>query len=107
MMFESAQLRFTDVCKAYSKKRDRALDGVSFELRQPVAFLVGENGAGKTTAMRLALGAMRPDSGSVAVLGGSAKAALEGGRVGYCPQSFDLPAHLTTREYLMYVSWLK
>ena len=31
--------------------------------------LVGENGAGKSTTIRLALGALRPDSGSAAVLG--------------------------------------
>lgn len=33
--------------------------------------LIGENGAGKTTALKLLCGAIRPDGGSVELLGGS------------------------------------
>ena len=33
--------------------------------------LIGENGAGKTTALKLLCGAIRPDGGSVKLLGGS------------------------------------
>ena len=33
--------------------------------------MIGENGAGKTTALKLLCGAIRPDGGSVKLLGGS------------------------------------
>ncbi len=41
-----------------------AVDGISFEMKDPGVFgLIGTNGAGKTTIIRMILGIMRPDSG--------------------------------------------
>ena len=49
----------------------RVVNGVSFELRRGEIFgLLGPNGSGVTTTMRMALDLIRPDSGSVALLGG-------------------------------------
>ena len=43
-----------------------ALDGLPFSLGEGQAFgFVGRNGAGKTTAMRVVLGALTPDAGQV------------------------------------------
>ena len=48
----------------------RALDGVSFEANHgELTALVGPDGAGKTTLMRLAAGLLRADTGSMKVLG--------------------------------------
>ena len=48
----------------------RAVDGVSLTLNQGEAYgLVGPDGAGKTTTLRLLVGALTADSGSVSVLG--------------------------------------
>jgi len=57
-------LRVRGLSKRYG--RIRALRGADFRLRRSVitAFL-GENGAGKTTAIKLILGFLRPDSGRV------------------------------------------
>ena len=47
-----------------------ALDDVSFEVTPGTVFaLLGENGAGKTTAIRIMLGLIEPDRGTSAVLG--------------------------------------
>lgn len=44
----------------------RVLDGLSFSLRDPgVTVLMGPNGSGKTTAMKLILGLLHPDSGRI------------------------------------------
>lgn len=49
---------------------ETALDDVSFEVPRGVVFaLLGENGAGKTTAIRILLGLHRPDAGRAEVLG--------------------------------------
>ena len=49
---------------------DFTLDGLSLELPEGcILGLIGENGAGKTTAMRLLLGMTKPDGGTASVLG--------------------------------------
>ncbi len=52
----------------------RALDGVSLHVHSGDCYgFLGHNGAGKTTAMRIALGLLRPDSGRVIVDGFDAR----------------------------------
>jgi len=60
----------------------QALSDVSFKLRKgTITAMLGENGAGKTTTLKIALGFLRPDSGTVTIAPG---------RVGYIP---DRPAY--------------
>ncbi|MEM6471602.1 MAG: ABC transporter ATP-binding protein [Planctomycetota bacterium] len=57
-----------NVSKSYRRKV--ALDGVDLEVPEGVVFaLLGENGAGKTTMIRILTGAIAPDSGSASVMG--------------------------------------
>ncbi len=66
-MTESA-LEFRGVTRRYG--RTLALDGVELTLpRGEILGLVGRNGAGKTTSLKLALGTLWPDAGSIRVLG--------------------------------------
>jgi ABC-2 type transport system ATP-binding protein len=49
-----------------------AVDGISLSVpRGSVYGFLGPNGSGKTTTIRLLLGLLRPDRGSVSLLGGS------------------------------------
>ncbi|HNN48199.1 MAG TPA: ATP-binding cassette domain-containing protein, partial [Marmoricola sp.] len=51
--------------------RFRALDGLDLEVRRgEVHGFLGPNGAGKSTTIRVLLGLMRADGGSVSLLGG-------------------------------------
>ena len=80
-----------------------ALDGVSVEMRPgAVTGLIGPDGAGKTTLMRLAAGLLVPDAGHIAVLGlDSTRDALKvQTMLGYMPQRFGLYEDLTVRENL-------
>ena len=81
----------------------KALDGVSFAAKAgQVTGLVGADGAGKTTLIRIAAGLFVPTAGSVTVLGlDSAAHSIEiQSRVGYMPQKFGLYQDLTVQENL-------
>jgi ABC-2 type transport system ATP-binding protein len=80
-----------------------ALDDISFSLRQGgLAALVGPDGAGKTTLIRLLTGLMKADGGNVSVLGIDAAKDPQAiqSRISYMPQQFGLYEDLTVRENL-------
>ncbi|QNA98902.1 ABC transporter ATP-binding protein [Massilia sp. Se16.2.3] len=69
--------------------RVQALDGLNLTVRQGEMFgFLGRNGAGKTTTLKLLMGLLRPDSGSITVLGRPVKRMPAGlkQRIGYVCQ---------------------
>ena len=80
-----------------------AIDGLSAIIPGggPVA-LVGPSGAGKSTLLRLVAGLLRPDAGSIVVLGHDAVRAPAAVRavIGTMPQLTGLHDHLAVREEL-------
>jgi ABC-2 type transport system ATP-binding protein len=89
------------VFTAKGKPPTQALRGVSLEATAgQVTGLVGADGAGKTTLIRIAAGLLVPTSGSVTVLGlDSVADSIEiQSRVGYMPQKFGLYQDLSVSE---------
>jgi ABC-2 type transport system ATP-binding protein len=90
----------------YRRKREpsvEALCGVSFEIRHgTLSALIGPDGAGKTTLMRLAAALLRPQSGTLKVLGLDVIAHPQQiqDRISYMPQRFGLYEDLTVAENL-------
>jgi ABC-2 type transport system ATP-binding protein len=79
------------VCKSFGRRR--VLDGVDLRVAPgELVAVVGENGTGKTTLLRILAGDLRPDSGTVAI----------GGRLGYCPQTVVLDEALTVDQHVRY-----
>jgi pyoluteorin transport system ATP-binding protein len=79
----------------------RALDGISFEVRHgELTALVGPDGAGKTTLMRLIAGLLRAEGGSLTVLGVDVAAHPQQiqDRISYMPQRFGLYEDLSVAE---------
>ncbi|MCL4535172.1 MAG: ABC transporter ATP-binding protein [Bacteroidetes bacterium] len=86
-----------------------AVDGLSLEVKRGQAYgLVGPDGAGKTTAIRLLAGLLLPASGSVQVLGTDVVRYPERikERIGYMPQRFALYGDLTVDENLTFFARL-
>jgi ABC-2 type transport system ATP-binding protein len=80
-----------------------ALAGVSFEIRHgELSALIGPDGAGKTTLMRLAAGLLRAQRGALRVLGLDVTAHPQDvqDRISYMPQRFGLYEDLTVAENL-------
>ena len=68
-----------------------AVRDVSFDIGagEIVGFL-GPNGAGKTTTLRMALGLVAPDSGTVSLFGGPPNIDEAFGRIGFLPEERGL-----------------
>ena len=92
-------MTFVDVTKTYGKFA--ALDGLSLQVREGELYgLLGPNGSGKTTAIRVLAGLQRATSGAVEVLGRAPSDPGVRPLVGYMPQETALYADLTVRENL-------
>lgn len=77
----------------------RALDGVSFRLARGEALaLLGANGSGKSTTLKLVLGLLAPTTGAVAVLGGPAGRREARAATGYVPEEARRLPAITGRE---------
>jgi drug efflux transport system ATP-binding protein len=88
------------VVKHFGKTAKPALDGVSITIAAgKMTGLVGPDGAGKTTLIRILAGLIDPDSGQVEVSGRAATQA-DRSRIGYMPQRFGLYEDLTVMENL-------
>jgi ABC-2 type transport system ATP-binding protein len=96
-------ITFDRVVKRYG--RTTAVDGLSFDVRRGEMFgLIGPDGAGKTTSIRLLCGLLRPDSGAVRVAGADP---LKDHRtvtasVGYLSQRFSLYGDLSIDENIAF-----
>ena len=80
-----------------------AVDGLTFEVLEGELFgLVGPDGAGKTTTLRMLAGVLSPTGGDAVVLGASVARDPEAMKpsIAYMPQRFGLYGDLTVRENL-------
>ena len=82
-----------------------ALNGVSFTISEGVTGILGENGAGKSTAIKIFLGLIQPTSGSAMVLGQNASENVAvRTRLGYMPEHDCLPGHVSAAEFLTHMA---
>ncbi len=101
-------LEVSHISRSYG--RFRAVDDVSFRIGQgEIVGLLGHNGAGKTTIMKMLSGYIETDDGSIRVDGidmaSDAKAIQR--NLGYLPESPPVYPEMTVAEYLDYVGELK
>jgi ABC-2 type transport system ATP-binding protein len=84
----------------------RALDGLTFEVPAGQVFgFLGANGAGKTTTMRIVLGVLNADSGTVAWNGTDSRE-LPRATWGYLPEERGLYPRMTVVDQLTYFASL-
>lgn len=97
-----AAVNLLEVSKTFPGLDTPALAGISGSIESGmITGIAGPDGAGKTTLMRLMAGLLRPDSGTLTVLGLEPVAAPELRlRVGYMPQQFGLYEDLSVMENL-------
>jgi ABC-2 type transport system ATP-binding protein len=97
-------LEARQLTKIYKKAKEPALDGVDLEIESGQIFtMLGRNGAGKTTFLRIASTQLMPTSGSIEVLGmdavSEAKQLRE--KIAISPQEAETMYPLTPRDHVM------
>ena len=101
------KLVFENISKLYGDFP--ALSGINLSLENGVYGLLGPNGVGKTTLMRIMTDLLKPSTGRVlldgkdiAILGADFRR-----RLGYLPQDFGFYPNYTAEQYLLYIARLK
>ena len=98
-------IRVEDVKKSFAGTD--AVRGVSFRVEPGELFgVLGPNGAGKTTTIRMILDILRPDSGTIEVLGGPINEEKKN-RIGYLPEERGLYRNLKVIDCMVYLATLK
>jgi drug efflux transport system ATP-binding protein len=83
----------------------KAVDGVTFEIRSGEIFgILGPNGSGKTTTIRMLCGLLKPTSGTASVAGADVTTQPDRVKavIGYMSQAFGLYGDLTVEENLRF-----
>lgn len=99
------ELKVDRLTKQYKNKI--AVDRISYSFQEGVYGLLGANGAGKTTFMRMLCGILTPTSGSVSLDGMDVSSEEYRGCLGYLPQDFGYYPNFTAKDFLMYMATLK
>ena len=86
--------------------RFEAIEDLSLHVPEGAVFaLIGSNGTGKTTTIRMLMNILRPDRGDITVLGTPSRrlAPRDFQRIGYVSESQRLPDALTLAQYFRYL----
>ena len=84
-----------------------AVDRINLKLNCGIYGLLGENGAGKTTFIRMLCGILKPTNGTVTFDGMDVSSEKYRAILGYLPQEFGYYPDFTGMDFLLYMSSLK
>jgi ABC-2 type transport system ATP-binding protein len=99
-------LSLRNVSKSYRKGEIKAVDDLNLDVPAGEIFgFLGPNGAGKTTTIKMVVGLLRPDTGTITIDGVDVgREPIEAKRrTGFCPDYPDLYDKLTGLEYLNFI----
>ena len=102
-------ITFHEVSKVYAKEigaaAHTALSCLSFSLEQGLTLgLIGANGAGKSTTIKLLMDFIRPSQGTIRLFDGAPGPAQLRRKIGYLPEIANFPANLTVLDLLRFTA---
>lgn len=99
------ELSIDRLTKQYQNKI--AVDRISLRLNTGIYGLLGADGAGKTTLMRMVCGILKPTSGTITFDGIDVSEERYRSMLGYLPQDFGYYPEFTGEDFLLYMAALK
>ena len=105
MSQSDAVIEIRNLSKVYrdfwGRPKVKALNALSLDIKKGEVFgLLGPNGSGKTTTMKLLLGLLFPTEGEITIMGKSAADVSKNERIGYLPEESYLYRFLNAYETL-------
>lgn len=100
-------IKVENLCRSYGDSL--AVNQISFEINKgEIVGLLGHNGAGKTTIMKMLTGYLEPSSGVIKINGTSISNQLQEiqGMIGYLPENCPVYPEMTVIDYLDYMAAL-
>jgi ABC-2 type transport system ATP-binding protein len=102
---ESLAIRLRGVTKTFG--RHTAVDGFDFDVpRGTICGLLGPNGSGKTTTIRMIMGILLPDVGSVSLFGADPELSRRS-RVGYLPEERGVYRKMKSLEFVTFLGEIR
>lgn len=95
-----------EISKSYNKGEIKAVDNLSLNIKPGEIFgFLGPNGAGKTTTIKMIVGLLNPDKGSITIKGfDNQNQSLEAKKnMGYVPDNPEVYDRVTGIEYLNFM----
>jgi ABC-2 type transport system ATP-binding protein len=104
-MSDEPVIQIRNLTKTYrdfwGRKKVQALNSLTLDVKKGEVFgLLGPNGSGKTTTMKLLLGLLFPTEGEISILGKPASDVSKNERIGYLPEESYLYRFLNAEETL-------
>ncbi|MCX7745481.1 MAG: ABC transporter ATP-binding protein [Clostridia bacterium] len=100
-------IRINNLSKSYNKGTVKAVDNLNIHVKPGEIFgFLGPNGAGKTTTIKMIVGLLNPDSGSIVInqYDNQVQTLEAKKRIGYVPDNPDVYDRLTGMEYLNFMA---
>jgi ABC-2 type transport system ATP-binding protein len=93
-------VEFSHITKSYGKRR--VVDDFSLQVDVPIFGFLGQNGAGKTTIMKMIVGLLAPTSGTITINGMPSASLGAKQRIGYMPETPYFYERMTGLEFLKF-----
>jgi ABC-2 type transport system ATP-binding protein len=101
-------LSFSRVTKIYGKhkKRRTAVDDFSLDVTAPIFGFLGQNGAGKTTIVKMVTGLLAPTTGTITIDGMPSSSEASKQKMGFMPETPYFYEHMTGIEFMRFCAKL-
>lgn len=100
------EVKLINISKSYGKVK--VIDDINIEIGNGIYALLGHNGAGKSTIIRILLGLLLPNKGEILYnFKANVKDLIVESSIGYVPQKGGLDESQTVKDFLIYVGYYK